>query len=236
MSASEAYLEEILRQLVRKGQAEVGRERWARAVSAVMPDSDGRRILEACHLFIFDCLEPPHDRPDLELAALAGTAPALVPFQLPPDLRKFRRRKAHGRISSIRLWLDYRDAHERAKPILTGPRRARQEANLRLTMREAFLELAAADALAPPVPTTPGALALRVVARRYGLKDSTVKRRVASIPTATAELLASERLAFAFPADRHVLSELRARVHASLVQELHALAESSAARSSPSSL
>jgi hypothetical protein len=232
MIASEAYLGEIFRQLARKGPEEVGRERWVRALSAATPDADGRRILEACRLFIYDCLEPPLDRTDLAIAVLAGQAPALVSFQLPPDLRKFRRRRAHGRVSSIRLWLDYHTAFERAKPILTGRRQARQGANLRLTMRERFPEIAAVDLLAPPVPTTPGALALRVVACCYGLKDSTVKRRVNSIPTATVELLVSERLAFALPLDPGVLTELHARVQRSLVQEMRAFTDPAAAVSS----
>lgn len=227
MTVSEEYLAEIFRQLTRKALTEVGLDRLLRAAEAAdkgRRDPDVHRILEACRTFIFDCLEPPLDRPELALARLAGTAPSLVRFQLPDDLRRTRRV-----VSSIRLWLDYREAHARAKPIMTGPRRAKMSANRLKTIREKFPELEH-ERFAPP-PTSAGELACLVVARRHGLEALTVKRKVASIPSTPVELLAGER--FAFNGDQEVLGELQTRLQAALAQELRALAESGAVQSSP---
>jgi hypothetical protein len=226
MIDGEEYLGEIFRQLVRKALAEVGLNRLLRAADAADGGgrgSDGHRILEGCRTFIFDCLEPPLEQPDLALARLAGTAPGLVRFQLPDDLRKTR-----PVVSSLRLWLDYREAHARAKLIMTGPRCAKTDANRLRTIREIFPELAHERFAQPPISA--GELACLAVARRHGLEALTVKRKVASIPTAPAELLAGERRAF--NGDQEVFDELRTRLQAALAQELRLLAESSPTPSS----
>jgi hypothetical protein len=194
------YHTRIRDDLVRKALAKCGLDRLTRAAAAASAgdlDLDGRRILEACRRFIFDCLEPPSSN----LSQLTGMPPSGIAFEL-PDLRK----SPPASKSLLRLWLDYQEELKRTRTVMRRLRSARSAANRKLTITEQFPELSGERRF----PSTAGDLACLLVARKHNLELLTVKRKVASLPKNPLELRTLERLAFT--GDEEVLRELRRRL------------------------